>query len=343
MKYSNDNRFTRKVNVTICFFILMAMISGDLFAGAGQDGSAKSKAQQAHEAKTMRQLFNIKKLPREVRNAETIRLLKVESLEKSLSGLHGHLLYRDGKYLMMSNKEYFAEELVQRMALTDIEAIMGNRRVLKIYQQLSQINEKKASELVSKEILYSLSIYGEVYERYLQVNGDNFKKAAKSGRSHGFAFSESDNNRITVRQMRYKVLALCFLASQLELDCSEALKKVIDFALEQLEMFSDKSMFRRQDGFDMRAFIGICNKQILGMGIVGATLKDDKKELGRNLGLKWKQRKLTSFEAITTETEPKGHIPGLPKADYSKGAFDVEYIEEISDEQFDYLLHNLNQ
>jgi len=330
-------------SVNIFVIVLTAMMPSVLFAAGGQSESSQRRAQQAREAKTMRELFDIRKLSHEQRSTEAVRLLKGESLEKSLNDLHGFYLYSSGELMMISNKIYFNEELIERMALQDIEAIMGNRRVLKLYKQLSQVGKKKASDLITKEIIYSLPVYEEVFERYLQVHADDFTKAAKSGQSHGFGFSSTAKNRITVREIRYKVLALCFLAAQLELDCSQALGKVVDVALEQFEHVSDRSLFCKRDGLDLRVYISICNKQLLGTAIAKAGLKGDKEAIKQSLGVKWTKKKLTAFDAKATESESRSYFMNHPKVDYSKGSFEVEFIEKISDEQFDYLLHNMNQ
>ena len=273
-----------------------------------------------------------------------IKILEEESLEESILKLDevDSYYWPGAIHKMLSPVFPLEKDAGQR----DIDMIMSNRRFLKVFEELSNIEKEEATALLKKEINKSLKDYQSLYEQYLSENNDYFE-SVKSGKIPDsgpiFQINNNEDGTPTFKGMRLKVLALVFLAGNLKLEgTSEAVNKVIADAIDQKKHLYENPFNNTIISCDFLVNAGLYNRQILITGFSGTSLNSaNETQLLKNINSKKEEKVLTSFNADTTEYDLLSEKRGGPvPVDYSKGTINIEYIKPIEDTDFELFLKN---
>lgn len=268
--------------------------------------------------------------PRKKINDE-IQSLKRESLAKSLAWLNQIDLY------MWPGAGMTAEDLGAHLPLskegdTVVEAIMSNRRFLKVLQEISALPKNKAAPLIAKELTEALDQYKVMYEKEM---ADSKKRGYPLMR---FTMSDNADHTPTFQGARYKVLALVQLAGNLALtEVQPAIKAVCDEALKQRNFFYNDKNPKMNAAYRCcaRTEASLYNRQTLSTGLLGACLQPAQSEkLIGEIGQDLKEVVLTHYDAKATPYDVIARS-GMVPPDYSKGTQMVRFIPALSDELFD--------
>jgi hypothetical protein len=267
-----------------------------------------------------------------------IALLANESIEESFANLHDMELFNYPGSTIESIEALTKPALpFQGNYLTHV--LLSNRRVLKIMQELSAMNKDDAARLLSGEIDAALVEYNKIFAEWL----DRHQKRATTENGYsgiGFRLSNNDDGTPTIRGIRYKLLALVFVAGHLELaDARESVLAVCDFALDQRTRLYATEPDTLPEGLHILASASLYNRQILGTAL--ARMNSDVEsieELVTRMEKAQKSVDTTAWNALVTPYD-LGH----KRTDYSKGRFTVKWFGEVGDDDFDALLEAARQ
>jgi hypothetical protein len=221
----------------------------------------------------------------QVKISKVIQVLSNEELEESLKKLSAMDLYMWPGELLGSCVYKCMIPLDESVDQGDIDVILGNRRFLKVINELSLLPKEEAAELVTQEITSSFEEYHHLFDLYMRKNMSKFEanlssqyKGNKPKKKLVFINSHKSGEP-TLRALRYKVLALVLLAGNLELyESKSVIDKVLGTALEQRELFYDDSLFYKEDAWIMLKNASLYNRQILGIGTLRTYVDSDKSE-----------------------------------------------------------------
>lgn len=265
-----------------------------------------------------------------VRILEQIETLNRESLKESLANLSDARMYywpfhpKEGGALVLPMPPSAGKEYVH--------AIMSNRRFLKVFQELSSLPESQAASLLSTQIESSLHEYRILYEQYMQKRAAKFDPDYTGRGGLGGRLWMADGSP-TLKGFRLQLLALAFLAGNLELqEARPALMAVAQEARNHRLSLTNEGV-RKNTGISMLRQASLYHRQILG-GALLATAEEraGAEELRRQLGLEWRTKRLTLYNAAVT---PYDHHAGGVPVDYSKGELRVQFFDAMDDSQFD--------
>lgn len=261
-----------------------------------------------------------------------ILLLEKESLRESLKKLSETHLYEFPGVLASSGAP---------REIADFKSIVGNRRFLKVFRELSSLPKAEAADILDIEIKETLKQYKVKFDKYLNDNSRTFEKnkSAKPGGHSGFIFAyyEKDQQGPNLMGLRYKMLALTLLAGNLNLNSSDSsVKTILETAIAQKDHFSNSKIFYKADGNAMLEYISLYNRRILGIAVLGTYIEKDKKrkQILKDLNLSMEAMEVTPYNSKLTPIERISHCPMDP-VDYSKGKFNVTYLASLDDSQFE--------
>jgi hypothetical protein len=272
------------------------------------------------------------------------KILENESVEESLSKLAEYQLFMWPGLTWSLNQTYILKiPLSETIGRNDILQILGNRRFLKIIQDLSVLPKEKAANLVNNEINSSLQGYNLLFDSFLGRNAKLFEKDPKVRQQNheGFSFAQfTADGKPTLLGVRCKVLSLVLIAGNLELkQCQPAVAKILETAIEQRNTFYNKDLWNVTDAFPILLRAGLYNRQILATGVLGTFI--DKEKSGAiltNTGRKMASEKLTKFDSPVAAYDLTRWQQGK-ETDYTKGELNVKYLEPLSDSAFDNLIN----
>jgi hypothetical protein len=272
------------------------------------------------------------------------KILEKESVEESLSKLSEYQLFMWPGLTWSLNQTYILKiPLSETIGRNDILQILGNRRFIKIIQDLSALPKEKAASLVSNEIDSSLQEYNLLFDEYLEKIANIVKKdpIVRQQNNIGYGFPQfTPDGKPTLLGMRYKVLSLVLIAGNLELKQAQtAVTKVLEAAIEQRNEFYNKNLWNVTDAFPILLLAGLYNRQILATGILGTSTEPNKAdEILKNSGRKIASEKLTHFDSPVALYDIARWQQGKA-TDYTKGELNIKYLEPLSDSAFDNLIN----
>jgi hypothetical protein len=274
-----------------------------------------------------------------------IRILEKESVEESLSKLSEiHLFIWPGLSQTLENEHrgFMLMPLRESIGKDDILHIFGNRRFLKVINELSNLPKEQVAGLVNKEIDISLDEYKNLFDEFLICNSKIFEKDPNIRQENHevlLFWHYQTGDKPTLLAVRYKILALVLIAGNLELkQCRPAVTKVLETAIEQRNTFYNKNLWNVTDAFPILLRAGLYNRQILATGILGTSIDKEKAdEVLTNTGRKMNSEKLTHFDSPVAVYDLTRRQEGKA-TDYSKGELNIKYLAPLSDSAFDNLI-----
>jgi hypothetical protein len=272
------------------------------------------------------------------------KILENESIQDSLSKLSEYQLFMWPGGIGTYSQEYVLRiPLYKTIGKGDILKILGNRRFLKIIQDLSAMPKEKAAGLVNNEIDSSLQEYNQLLDEDLREIAHIVKEDPniRQQNNSGYSFASfTPDGKPTLLGVRCKVLSLVLIAGNLELkQCQPAITKVLETAIEQRNTFYNKDLWYESDAFVMLLQAGLYNRQILATGVLGTSIEPNKaEEVLKNTGRKMANEKLTKFDSPVAAYDLTRWQEGKA-TDYSKGELNVKYLAPLSDSAFDNLIN----
>lgn len=271
-----------------------------------------------------------------------INMLEKENLDKSLSMLLQVQLYYPGEMSMANEGQVPKIPLDSSAGRIDVSAILSNRRFLKVLKELSNLPKEQADQKVCQHLKVAIETYNKTFKKYMKDYGkvlEENRKNPERGKPIGFISYVSDG-RITLKAIRYKVLAIVLIAGQLNLpESGKYVNEVLEIALEQRKTFYNTDAFTPSNTVIMLEGGSLYNRQILAMALLGTHLPDEysQKILQQN-SKKITDYKLTSYNAAATPFERSLRAMGT---DYSKGSINVKIIEPLNDSEFDKIVESV--
>lgn len=273
---------------------------------------------------------------------DRVRELQGERIEDSLTKLSRNMDYT------WPGPNTESPALVAQLPLSpaeggrDLDAILSNRRFVKLLQELGRLPKSEAAKLLNEEFQRTTKQYGEISEQYLATYGAEFRAGqppvqGAPGVTYGVSFQISDNpdGSPTLLGIRNKLLALVLLAGQLELaDCRGEIRKALELSQRERGQYSSDKEFRPEFGEGMLRSGCLFNRQVFASAILPLLSQSQRDQLaGQHIAAD--EVRLTAYDAITTSYETKFlHTP----PDFSKGTLTVRIIASISDADYDLVL-----
>jgi HEAT repeat protein len=237
----------------------------------------------------------------------------------------------------------------------EIERILSSRRFRKVFQGISAMPRDAAEALLNTEIQASLASYQGLFDEYVRENEPYFRWVTSGsppdsgGAFMGPAFQIGNNpdGSPTLMGMRLKLLSLLLLTANLGLDgTKETVRTVVDKAVSQRQPWYANPFKQEGVGANARAedvslnllaSAGLYNRQILATAVLRTNSdKNTQERVLQAVNGRMTRKKLALFNAEVTEYDLLGPAhSGLLPVDYSKGSFEIEYLEPISDSTFD--------
>ncbi len=222
----------------------------------------------------------------------------------------------------------------------DINAIMSNRRFLKVYQEISDISAREAAALLNKEIEGTLAQYQSLLAEYMLKNKPYFDSLKSGKMPQTGPILQIGNNKDgspTLAGTRFKALSLVLMAGSLRLEgTKETVRTITAYALEQRTQLHADPFNSPMVSADFLRNFSLCNRQILATGVLGTSLSAEKeKQVLESMRSSKEEKVLTRYDAVATEYDlhSQAHEGPIP-VDYAKGTTRVEYVRPITDSTF---------
>ena len=284
--------------------------------------------------------FDPSTLPMRKRIAQDVEMLRKETLQDSLSLLSEiEMFYWPGE---IESETFFSMPLRTEEGSWEGNAILSNRRFLKIYQELRDLPSAKASELINAELETLLPQYlmmlEKTWKQLLAIRTKNSGNGiAPNGAGPSLLISNNPDHSPTLSGARLKILSLLLIAGNLKLsDSAEETKKIVSLALNQREMFYDAQTGLKGDRFGMLTRVTLYNRQILATALLGVTNAPQVAEEKR-----WKTSELTAYDAAFTPYDLMTRHGGPLPVDYTKGKQIVKTHVPLDDPEFDSMVSKL--
>ncbi len=270
-------------------------------------------------------------------------MLKEESTQDSLSMLSQIEMYYSPGSPLLYRGFALRFPLPKAAGQADIEAVMSNRRFLKVFHELRTMPQTEAVTLLRRQIEVAFTQYKKSLAKYMADNRELFKPQVKPSSGPSFHGSDNPDKTPTLLGSRFQVLSLLLLAGNLQAeDLRPVIMEVIQEAEEQRRLLCDSSRTNIPIGVVMLLRGSLYNRQILATALAGTATDPDKagRVLGE-LGIAWKNRKLTRYDAAATPYDLLTRAGGPFPADYTKGEVVIRHLDGLSDAKFDRIVDEL--
>jgi hypothetical protein len=266
--------------------------------------------------------------------------LKAETIEETLPKLTDAMEYL-GSYITHPSIAPSLHSEIERENVfycKDIEALLGNRRFRKTYEDFQKMNKRQASELITKNIKNNLIELRIILQRYKDMisRGDH-----KIITGISYAIVDTDTYRPmsplgsepTATGRRYAVFSYIVLAAIFELrEVHPVIEEVIELAKEQYELFNSADA---REAFAFKQMLlqeSLYNPSLL----ITATFCDptwkvaEKKRLPKE---KFVEREVVDYRARALETDKLAREGWIPVVPY-EGMLKIRYYKGITDAEF---------
>jgi hypothetical protein len=281
------------------------------------------------------------------RVSKEVAKLETETLEESLSKLSDLNMFNLA-FLAFNGAGYISQPgdpLRKEAGQTDLEAVMSNRRFLKVLDDLGKMKKPEATALVNQCLSMALVEYIKLYDAELLKLGPMFHEDSFAGQRSfsgpGFALTSTSGKR-EIRGTRLNVLSLVWISGILELlGCKEQIERVTNLALNQRgNMYSSK--FHPSVKAQILEGFSLYNRQIIGSSLLGVSaINKVQASVVETIGGEWQVRQLVAYNAAPTDFHLQRDTGGKMGADYSRGSSTVKFLSPITDSQFDTLLERI--
>lgn len=279
------------------------------------------------------------------RTAGTVKKLRAESCAQSLENLKEvDLFYWPGPPVA-GGRPYTGSlvPLSDSRGQDDIEAIVSNRRFLKLYVELSSLDKAEAAKLVSAEIDHSLPEYERLYRAHVEQYRPLF--AIEKLRGHvvvagvPFIIENAPEGKTVLAGVRLKLLSLVWITGLLDLQPSApSIEKVLRIALHQRDdLYADAEVAEIYK-YDMLTQGSLYNRQILIAACLGTkigTSLSSQDFIRRNIT--FQSRELTHFDARLTPSDLPVRSHAM-RPDFDAGKLEVKWSTPVSDDTFNAFL-----
>ena len=321
---------SRRVNsksITVLVILLTSIFCTSIHAAGGRGVSDRG---------------GIPGMPVPARIAEDFNSLKTESLEQSVKNLYlvDFYYWPRSRY---AGDGVIILPLPESEGLVDVDRIFRNMRFIKVYNELSQIDNIKASKLIFDEINETLPLYlrmfSESWDRVFKVHENE-----PSGQRHtigpSLQVSDDPNGAPTLAGVRYKLLSLVVLAGNLKLESTRPpIARVVSEALAQRNKFYDPNTGFEGDRFSMLIKAGLYNRQVLATGILltSGMQTTENNNATSIADYHWETKQLALFNASVSSPYD------LIRSDDSQDSISAKILKPLDDEEFDKICQNNNE
>ncbi|MBN2590830.1 MAG: hypothetical protein JXA96_13280 [Sedimentisphaerales bacterium] len=255
---------------------------------------------------------------------QQIELLNSESLEQSIKNLYLPDLYLASR----TGAGGITIPFPKTIGMEDIDSIIKNQRVAKVYNELSKIGPDKASKMIIEQINETLPIYKRMFsESWDKVFKAHENETPSQRQTIGPSLQSDDpNGGPTLAGMRSKLFSLVILAGNLKLESTRpAIESIVMESLAQRNKFYNPNTGFEGDRFSMLRKAGLYNRQILATGILLTSGKpNDSTSSEHNI---WQ----TIYLAKDTANSPYMKVsPGN-----SRNVLNLIFLKPIDDSEFD--------
>lgn len=235
--------------------------------------------------------------------------------------------------------------LDKKFGQTDVEAILSNRRFLKIMEDLNKMDRTAVSELVNTELARASEVYNELFIAEMQRFAPHYQVEKLAGKASitgpTFVTGNVEEGKVVIAGARLKVLALVFICGELGLtDCKSTVENVVKIALKQRTELYEASTLSPFFRAEMLKRASVYNRQILSSALLGLEKNDAQTAIMKELELQWRERKVPTYKTALTEFD----LPvrsGAAKPDYSLGSRSIKLTAPVDDSRFDQLLRKV--
>lgn len=280
--------------------------------------------------------------PRNPTAEEQIEMLQKETLDQGFYRLRNvnlfYLYHIDPGRIIMdldAPRGVLSDEIEQH----SVVRILSNRRVLKLYKELSEMNKGEAAATLNRHLNETFSQYRNAYdtdERIITLIEPSLEDKVGYGKISSRTSVISlitgtvDPNDITLCGLRHALLSLIWIAGALELEATHAsIVKIAEEARQQRNGLSASEFFYSSDKEDALDHLSIYNRTILGTALLRTS---PSKTVPQDFRLQLTTISQTTYDAQHTIYERCG------QGDFSKGEIRVELFTGITDDTFDQLL-----
>jgi len=227
-----------------------------------------------------------------------------------------------------------------------VNSIMSNRRFVKVFDELRQLDKPAASKIIKPELASALTNYLGLYADWREHIESKIPPGKESIVRPSFAIivPPEEEGKIELMGARLKVLSLVWLSGMLSLsDAKEQIEQVARVAIKQKTEFENEKILSPEFWGMMVGRGSLYNRQILASGLIGtADLKErQESHLMQAVGITWQGRKLTGYKAEWTEFDTPVRS-GFMAPDQSAGTVFTSHTSSINDTTFDKLLQELH-
>lgn len=277
---------------------------------------------------------------------QQISVLERESHGDSLSKLGDvNLFYWPGP---LPSTAYSGGLVVEYLPLdngagqTDVEAILSNRRFLKIMENLSKMDRTAVSKMLNSELARATKDYTELFATEMERFTPHYEEEKLIGRTSitgpTFVTGNVDEGKVVIAGARLKVLALVWMCGEMGLtDCRTNVENTARIALKQRTSLYEASNLHPFFRAEMLKRASLYNRQILSSALLGVVEGNAQSTIMKELELVWRERKISTYKAVLTEFD----LPvrsGAMNPDYSLGSRTLKILAPLDDARFDLLV-----
>jgi len=220
----------------------------------------------------------------------------------------------------------------------DLEHVLSNRRVFKVAKELQALASAEAAARLGSELAEATGAYQEAAARYIETAGKHFPPNATVVGGPSFYISDAPDGSPTLLGLRFKVLALCFLAGQLGLEgCSQEVVRTAVMAKEQYRALSVSKEHEPLFNYDFLTTAGLYSRQCLALGLMGTAPAKAREGL-RDFEARTRTVAMPLFDSVSTPYDLHTRYGAPPAVDTRSGTFECKILGELSDEDFDAIL-----
>lgn len=271
---------------TVYSRIIRPILTVTLLCGILPQGAAtEERTAESESAAPDNALAQGASFPRNPSDAQQVAMLENESLDQTLFRLKNvNLFFSPGPIepgcVVWAGTQILP--LSDKSELFSVEVMMGNRRVLKLYEELAALPEDSAANRVNEKITALLAEYRTMYAADEEINSpDHFTIAGMPWvRAHahnsvcGVAYvtNTPNPNDVTLSGLRYAVLSLVWVAGALGLEgVNESIVMIAEEGIRQRDKVYEDKIHHDAHRESVLKYLSLYNRTILGNALLGTS------------------------------------------------------------------------
>jgi hypothetical protein len=322
------------------FLLSLTVLSSTLAWGAAtkEEHAAPESASRANA------LAQSDGFPRNPTASEQVAMLEGETLEQALFRLKNvNLFFSPGPNqpgrIVWTEEDYVP--ISDESELFTVRVIMGNRRVLKLYEELAALPKATAADRVKERLGALFEEYRTLYAEDEEINStENFTEAdawrqralaANSLFGVGYVSNTPNPNDTTLAGHRYAVLSLVWLAGALELEgVYESIIRVAEEGIQQRNTIYTDEIHHDTYRESVLKYLSLYNRTLLGNALLGVSPRL-RAEFDRSQGIHLERQ---TIERLRYNT-PYSHLnPGIVHTPEAQIAieFRIGFTDDLLDD-----------